>query len=202
MKTLLQINTSLNGSDSLSSSLASEYAATWLAANPHGELVIRDLSAQPVPHLSAQRFAAFGSDPATRSPEQQALVVDSDKLIAELKDADEIVLGLPMHNFGIPSTLKAYFDHIARAGETFRYSESGPVGLLNSKRVLIFATRGGIMQGTPLDTQTAYVNNFLGFLGLTQTQFIYVEGTAMGGDHLQAGIAEARGRIRQLSSAA
>ena len=91
----------------------------------------------------------------------------SDALISELKQADVLVLGLPMYNFGVPSQLKAYFDHIARVGVTFKYTEQGPVGLLTGKRVVVFAARGGLYAGTPLDTQTSYVRDFLRFLGST-----------------------------------
>ena len=91
-----------------------------------------------------------------------------------------IVLGLPMYNFGVPSTLKAYFDHVARAGVTFRYTANGPVGLLTGKEVYVFATRGGIYAGTPLDTQTTYVRDFLRFLGIDDVEFVYAEGLNMG----------------------
>ena len=94
------------------------------------------------------------------------MVAYSDALIDELKQADVIVLGLPMYNFGVPSQLKAYFDHIARAGVTFSYTAEGPVGLLTGKKVYVFAARGGLYAGTPLDTQTSYVRDFLRFLGI------------------------------------
>src|SRR5207237_8478676 len=126
-------------------------------------------------HLDAARFGAFLAKPGERTLEQQAVVAYSDALIAELKRADVVVLGLPMYNFGLPSTLKAYFDHIARAGETFRYTEKGPVGLLTGKKAIVFATRGGLYAGTPLDSQTDYIRAFFAFLGITDVQFIYAE---------------------------
>jgi FMN-dependent NADH-azoreductase len=199
MNTLLQIHTSLNGADSLSSSLADEYIAAWQRKNPGGRVITRDLSTDPVPHLTAARFAAFLSDDEARSDEERSVVAYSDGLIAEVHAADEIVLGLPMHNFGIPSTLKAYFDHIARVGVTFRYTDQGPVGLLTGKRALIFATRGGKYVGTPLDTQTDYIRNFFAFLGIADIGFVYAEGTAMGEDTLAAAIAGARKRIGELA---
>ena len=200
MKTLLEIHTSLNGAQGLSSTLAGEYVERWRAANPDGQVITRDLAGQPVPHLSAERFRAFSSQPAEHTDEQRAALALSDQLIAELKAADEIVVGLPMHNFGIPSTLKAYFDHIARAGVTFRYTENGPVGLLTAERALIFATRGGRYVGTPLDTQTEYVRNFLAFVGIKDIEFIYAEGTAMGEDTLKTTMARARRRIDALAA--
>jgi len=127
MKTLLQITSSINSEDGQSTRLARRFVATWRAANPDGVVITRDLAADPVPHLDAERFGAFLSKPGTRTLEQQRVVDYSDALIAELKRADVVVLGLPMYNFGVPSTLKAYFDHIARAGVTFRYTEQGSV---------------------------------------------------------------------------
>lgn len=119
-------------------------------------------------------------------------------MIDELKQAEVIVIGLPMYNFGIPSTLKAYFDQIARAGVTFRYTENGPEGLLTGKKAYIFATRGGLYAGTPLDSQTGYVRNFLGFLGITDVEFIYAEGLNMGDLNKEAALAEAQQQIAKL----
>ncbi len=180
MKTILQLNTSLNSSQGLSSHLAGQYVAAWLDANPRGQVVVRDLAANPVPHLTAERFGAFTAKAGERTDEQAQAVALSDQLIEELRRADTIAIGLPMYNFGIPSTLKAYFDHVARAGVTFRYGTTGPEGLLKGKKAVIFATRGGVYAGTPGDTETAYVRMFLGFLGITDVEFVYAEGIAMG----------------------
>ena len=115
-------------------------------------------------------------------------------------DADVLVLGVPMYNFGAPSTLKAYFDRIARAGVTFRYTASGPEGLLTGKKAYIFATRGGLYAGTPLDSQTTYVRDFLGFLGITDVEFIYAEGLNMGEPSKQAALANAQERLEELAA--
>src|SRR6185369_17576774 len=109
---------------------------------------------------------------------------------------------LPMYNFGIPSTLKAYFDHVARAGETFRYTERGPVGLLTGKRAIVFATRGGMYAGTARDTQSAYVRDFLAFLGITEVEFVYAEGLAMGEAPRNAALGDAARSIERISGAA
>ncbi len=202
MKTLLLIHTSLQGPESLSSSLANDYVAQWRAKNPSGDVISRDLAAQPVPHLTAERFAAFTTAGDKRNAEQREIAAFSDQLIGELQEADEVLIALPMHNFGIPSTLKAYIDHIARAGITFRYTSSGAVGLLTDKRAIVFATRGGIYQGTPLDTQTGFMRTVLAFLGIENTQFVYAEGTAMGDESLDASIQGARQQIRSLDSIA
>jgi FMN-dependent NADH-azoreductase len=126
------------------------------------------------------------------------VVAYSDALIAELQEADVIVIGLPMYNFGVPSQLKAYFDHVARAGITFSYSEKGPVGRLTGKKVYVFAARGGLYSGTRLDTQTGYVRDFLAFLGMTDVQFVYAEGLAVSPKSKEAGLASAAAEIERL----
>lgn len=192
MTTLLQLNTSLFAASGQSSQLADRFVADWRAATPGARVIVRDLAAQPVPHLDGERFAAFLAAPEARTPAQQAIVGESDALIAELRAADLIVIGLPMYNLGVPSTLKAYFDHIARAGVTFRYTASGPEGLLTGKRAIVFATRGGRYAGTPLDSQSDYVRHFLAFIGITEVEFVYAEGLAMGADSKAAALAEAQ----------
>jgi FMN-dependent NADH-azoreductase len=152
-----------------------------------------------LPHLDAQRFAAFLSKPDSRTSAQQQVLDESDALIAELQAADTIVIGLPMYNFGIPSQLKAYFDHVARAGVTFKYTDKGSVGLLGGKRAYVFAARGGLYQGTPRDTQTAYVRDFLAFVGIADVQFVYAEGLAIGEAQKQAALAGAQRALRELA---
>jgi len=161
---------------------------------------VRDLSSAPVPHLTAERLTALATHVAERTLEQQRIVSESDELIDELKRADVIVIGLPMYNFGVPSTLKAYFDHVARAGVTFRYTAEGPVGLLTGKKAYVFATRGGRYAGTAADLQTAYVRQFLGFVGIRDVEFVYAEGLALGADERSAAVADALARIGQLAA--
>src|SRR3954463_1893035 len=136
--TTLLLKTSLFGDAGQSSQLASDFAA-----QRGGRLIVRDLAKDPVPHLTAERFQAFLAKPGARTPEQQAIVDYSDRLVGELKAADTIVIGLPMYNFVLPSTLKAYFDHIARAGVTFKYTDKGAVGLLTGKKTSVLIARGG-----------------------------------------------------------
>ena len=198
MKTLLQINTSLFGTNGQSSQLAGRFVAEWRRSNPDAEVVQRDLAREPVPHLTAEGFQAFLSKPAERSAVQQDVVDYSDSLIDELKRADVIVLGLPMYNFGVPSTLKAYFDHIARGGVTFRYTEKGPVGLLTGKKAYVFATRGGLYAGTPRDTETTYVRDFLSFVGIQDVEFVYAEGLALSEGSKEASLAKAHEAIQRL----
>ena len=197
---LLQLTTSLFGEAGQSSRLADAFVAGRVAAEPESEVVVRDLARDPVPHLTAERFGAFVAKPEARTPGQQAVVAYSDALIGELKRADTIVLGLPMYNFGMPSTLKAYFDHIARAGVTFRYTDKGAVGMLAGKQAYVFATRGGRYAGTSRDVQTTYVRDFLGFLGITDVEFVYAEGLAISEASRQASLAEAANEIRRIGS--
>jgi len=194
MKTILQLNSSIFSANGQSSQLANEFVAQLEA----DKVIVRDLASEPVPHLDAERFSAFLSKSETRTREQQAVVDYSDELINELKQADVIVLGLPMYNFGLPSNLKAYFDHIARAGVTFKYTEKGAVGLLTGKKAYVFAARGGIYQGTPRDTQTQYVRDFLAFLGITDVEFVYAEGLAISEASKTASLAKARESLHNL----
>lgn len=200
MTTLLQINSSIFSSGGHSSQLADAFVARWRANNPDAQIVVRDLANEPLPHLNAERVSAFFTPPDARTPEQQAYVDESDALIDEIKQSDIIVIGLPMYNFGIPSTLKAYFDQIARAGVTFRYTETGSQGLLLGKKVYVFATRGGLYAGTALDSQTTYVRNFLNFLGIGDVEFIYAEGLNMGENSKDEALAKAKRRLAELAS--
>ena len=192
MKTLLQIRSSIFSNDGQSSRLAERFVARWRASNPGGKVIVRDLAKEPVPHLDAARFGAFLAKPEERTPAQQAVVDYSDALIGELKRADVVVLGLPMYNFGVPSTLKAYFDHVARVGETFKYTEKGPVGLLTGKKVYVFAARGGMYAATPNDTQTPFIRTFLSFLGMSDIEFVYAEGLAISEASKQQSLARAQ----------
>lgn len=200
MKTLLQINSSIFSSGGQSSQLADQFVAAWHRNRPDARVIVRDLAQEPLPHLDAQRVTAFFAKPETRTPEQRTFVAESDALIDEIKQAEILVIGLPMYNFGIPSTLKAYFDHIARAGVTFRYTSNGPEGLLTGKKAYIFAARGGLYAGTPLDSQTGYVRSFLGFLGIGDVEFVYAEGLNMGEASKEAALVEAKQRLATLAA--
>ena len=200
MTTLLQLTSSLSSTDGQSSKLAQEFVDEWRAAHPGAKVIVRDLARSPVPHLDAARFGAFLTKPESRTLEQQAVIRYSDALIDELRRADVIVIGLPMYNFGVPSTLKAYFDHIARAGVTFRYTDKGAVGLLGGKTAYIFAARGGKYLGTTNDFVTGYMRQFLAFIGIDDVEFIYAEGLALGEASAQSSMAAARGAIRRLTA--
>jgi FMN-dependent NADH-azoreductase len=201
MTTLLQIKASISHDQGLSSQLANNFVAAYRKSHPHAKVLVREVaSAEPVPHLNGERFGAFIAKPEERTDAQHAVVAYSDALIDELKRADIVVIGLPMYNFGIPSQLKAYFDHIARAGVTFKYTATGPVGLLTGKKVYVFAARGGLYAGTTLDTQTGYVRDFLAFLGMQDVQFVYAEGLAVSPETREAGLAKAHAEIATLAA--
>src|SRR5688572_5304507 len=199
MTTILKINSSIYSQQGQSSQLASQFVDALREREPGARVVERDLARDPIPHLDAARFQAFLTTAEERTPEQQAVAGFSDGLIDELRRADVVVLGVPMYNYGVPTQLKAWFDHIARAGVTFKYTEQGPVGLLTGKKVYVFATRGGAYAGTARDSQTAHVREFLGLLGMKEVEFTYAESLAMGPQARDASLAQARSAIQNLA---
>lgn len=201
MTRVLQINSSLFGHDGVSSQLADDFVAQRRAHAPDLEHVHRDLAAEPVPHLTSAAFQAALTPVAERDAEQRQQAALADRLIEELEWADELVLGLPMYNFGVPSPLKAWFDHVARAGRTFRYTSTGPEGLLEGKRARVFAARGGVHDASS-DNQIPHVRNFLGLLGFETVDVVTAEGLQMGGDHRREALETAeRGKARLLAAA-
>ena len=200
MKNILVITASIFGQDGQSSRLVDQTLDQIRQSYGDIQTTYRDLSAEPVPHLDAERFGAFLTSADDRDGSQQGVVDYSDLLISEVVDADVIVMGVPMYNFGVPSVLKAYFDHIARAGITFRYTANGPVGLLEDRPVYILAARGGLYAGTPNDTQTPFIRSFLGFIGLKDVRFVYAEGLNMGDNQKANSLQEAGRAIETLTA--
>jgi len=199
MTTILQISSSARGSASRSTQLASELSGRLLARAGSDRLIERDVAAEPVHPIDAAALAALGTPEAQRSPEQRALVAGFDALIAELQAADVLVLGVPMYNFAAPVQLKAYVDAIARAGVTFRYTASGPEGLLKNKKVYVVFARGGLHQGRASDSQTPWMSTWLGFLGMADVEYVFAEGLDMGPESQAAGLASARQQIAELT---
>ncbi|KVC33435.1 FMN-dependent NADH-azoreductase [Burkholderia pseudomultivorans] len=195
MTTILQINSAARLQGAQSTLLSNELTAKLQQSNPGAKVVVRDLLTDGLPHLDESVLGAFFTPAENRSAEQNAIVAKSDALIAELQAADVIVIGAPMYNFGISSQLKTYFDWIARAGVTFRYTENGPEGLIKGKKVYVVSARGGKYAGTPHDSQTPYLRSFLGFVGMTDVSFIYAEGLNMGPESQSAALAGAREAI-------
>jgi FMN-dependent NADH-azoreductase len=194
---ILQVKSSILGDSGVSSRLADEFVAALAEQQRKVQIVERDLSAHPVPHFDGARAAAFFAKPEERTAEQRAVLSYSDALISELRDADVLVLGLPMYNFGVPSQLKAWFDHLARAGETFKYTENGSVGLLKGRKAYVFAARGGVYGDN--HSQTQFVREFLAFIGLTDVEFVYADGLAMGEERRNNSIAAAGAETRRLA---
>ncbi len=196
---ILQINSSArswaNGQGSQSTRLANELVEQLRAANPGVTLTLRDLTAQPHPALDEAALGALFTPADARSAEQHARVALDQALIDEVKAADVIVIGVPMVNFGITSQLKNWIDAIAKAGVTFKYTATGPVGLVEGKKVYAVLTRGGVYRDQPHDTQVPYLRQTLGFLGITDIEFIYAEGLAMGPDAEAKALASARAEI-------
>lgn len=199
MSTLLLIESSVRQQDSVSRQLSEEFVAQWRQANPGGRVLSRDLAREPLPHLDADLLGGWMKPAAEQSAAEQAALVRSDQLIEELLAADVLVLGAPMYNFAIPSTLKAWLDHVLRAGVTFKYTEQGPRGLLQGKRAYVLTARGGVYAGGPLDQQEPYLRQALGFIGIDDVQFVHAEGLNMGGDSAAQGLARARARLAEIA---
>ncbi|MFL6565768.1 MAG: FMN-dependent NADH-azoreductase [Burkholderiales bacterium] len=195
---ILQIKSSVFNGNGQSSRLADEFVASLREEQPNLKLIQRDLVADPVPHLDGARAGAFFAKPEERTAEQRAVIEYSAALIDELRRADVLVLGLPMYNFGVPSQLKAWFDHVARAGETFKYTEKGAVGLLTGKKAYVFATRGGLYGEH--DAQTQFVRQFLGFIGIADVEFVYAEGLAISPESRNNSLIAAEARSQRLAA--
>ena len=193
---ILQINSSARAG-SHSTALANDIVARVQAETPSATLTLRDVGRTPHPVLDEVALQALFTPAASRTAEQSARVALDDALIAELKAADVVVFGVPMYNFGVPAGLKSWIDAIARAGVTFSYTDKGPVGLLTGKKVYVALTRGGVYRDGPADSQVPYLKTTFAFLGMTDVQFVYAEGLAMGPDAEQKGLASARAQIAE-----
>ena len=202
MSHLLIVTSSLSGAASQSNRLVERYARRLGAADPRLQTVRRDLGRDPVAPLDGARLAALATPPASRTAEQAAVAAESDALIDELKAADVVLIGAPMYNFTVPSQLKSWFDHVARAGVTFRYTAAGPEGLLTDKRAVIVTTRGGRHQGAPQDHVVPYVETMLAFMGIKELEIVYAEGLAIGEQERQSSLAAAEARIDALTATA
>ncbi len=198
MSNILVIKSSLNEASGNSSKLTDHYISTLKARKPVS-VTSRNLYTSDLGHLEASEMEAWMTDADARTDEQAKLAALSDTLVEEVQAADEIVIGVPMYNFGIPSALKAWIDRIARAGVTFRYTENGPQGLLEGKTVTVLAARGGQYAGTPMDTQTEYLKHFFAFIGITDIRFVYAEGLAMGDEQASKAFSNANEKIVELT---
>jgi len=199
MSKVLVLTSSVLGDTSVSNQLVGEAVLQLRSQDPDIEVTTRDLGGNPVPHLTLESATAIrGAEPA--NAEQATAQKLSDELIAELKAADIIVIGAPMYNFGMASTLKTWFDYVLRAGVTFRYSETGPEGLVTGKRAIVVLTRGGLYSEGPaqvMDSQEPHLRTLLGFIGITDVTFVRAEKLAFGPEAREEAIKIARARIGQ-----
>ena len=188
---ILQINASARREGANSTRVANSIVDRLQSTYPAANLTLRDLSIKPHPVLDEAALGALFTPTEKRTSEQAERVALDDELIAEIRAADVVVLGVPMYNFGVPAQLKNWIDAIARNGVTFRYTEKGPEGLLSGKKVYVGLARGGRYRDSETDSQVPYLKTVLGFLGMTEVHFIYAEGLNMGPEDAQQGFVEA-----------
>ena len=198
MKNILVVNSSLNSEAGNSSKLVANYLDKL--AGKDVKLDLLDLNETQLPHLTQQEMAAWMTAPEERTQAQAELAAISDALLSRLEEADEVVIGLPMYNLGVPSTFKAWIDRLARAGKSFKYTETGPVGLIADKPVTVLAARGGVYAGTDYDTQTPYIRHIFGLMGITSVNFVYAEGLNMGEEAAEKAFSAANEKIIELLS--
>lgn len=200
MSTVLVLTSSALGDASVSSQLVRDAITALRAHDPELQVVTRDLGGSPVPHLTVDSASAVrGGEPA--NAQQAAARALADELVAELAAADTVIVGSPMYNFGITSTLKAWFDHVLRAGVTFRYTEAGPVGLLEGKRAIVIESRGGLYSEGPaktMDSQEPHLRTLLGFMGIEDVTFVHAEKLGFGPEAREQAITTARARLREV----
>ena len=194
---ILQINGSARATGSNSTRVADAITARLQALHPDAQLELRDLARDPHPMLDEGALGALFTPAEQRTPEQAARVALDDALVAQLKRADAIVLGVPMYNFGVSVQIKSWIDAVARAGQTFRYTANGPEGLVAGKKVYIGLARGGVYRDTPNDSQVPYLRGVFGLMGMTDVEFIYAEGVNMGPERASAAFDEVAEQIEE-----
>jgi len=200
MKRILFIHSSIFGDDSASTKIARSLVEKMADNNPGSEVTRIDLAEDALPHLDAEEFKSWTTPIEQRDARQTELATRSDRLIEQLLSHDTLVLAVPMYNLGIPSTLKAWIDRVARAGKTFSYTSNGPVGLVKGMQAYLVFARGGMYRNTPLDTQTGYLKSVLGLMGVEVAETIYAEGLNMGGDKREKSLAGAMDKVRTLAT--
>lgn len=200
MSKILIINSSALGDASVSAGLTAQFAERLKAADPSIEIKVRDVGAEPFPHLVAETVSAVRG--TAESEAARRTLALSDAAVAELQEADLLVIGAPMYNFGITSTLKTWFDHVLRAGVTFRYTETGPEGLVTGKKAVVIESRGGLYSAGPAgvnDAQEPHLRALLGFIGITDVTFVRVEQLAFGPEAVAAALAGAKDELAALA---
>ena len=199
MSNVLIIESSARQQGSFSRQLTQQFISQWQAAHPTDQVTVRDLALHPVPHLDANLLGGWMKPEAQRSADEHASLKRSDELTDELLAADVLVLAAPMYNFAIPSTLKAWLDHVLRAGVTFKYTETGPQGLLTGKKAYVLTARGGLYAGSTTDHQEPYLRQVMAFIGIHDVTFIHAEGMNLGGDFQDKGLKQAKAKLSAIA---
>ncbi|MGC2520845.1 MAG: FMN-dependent NADH-azoreductase [Burkholderiales bacterium] len=201
MKNLLYVSSSPRGAQSYSHQIAHRIVDDLKARHPAAKVVVRDVAKEPLPHVGEAFVGGLFLPPEQRSPAQAKALAVSDALVDELVAADVVVLAVPMHNFALPSTLKAWIDHVVRVGRTFSYTANGPEGLLKGKQAIAVVSRGGVYSDGPmkqLDFQESYLRSVLGFIGITDVHMVRVEGVGMGEEAVKNAIASAKAQSDEV----
>jgi FMN-dependent NADH-azoreductase len=203
MSNILYISSSPRGTASYSNQIAESIVRDLRGSDPDALVMVRDLARSPLPHIDGDFVSATRAGDGSLTERQRAIVAQSDELIDELAAADIVVIAAPMINFSVSSTLKSWFDYIARVGRTFRYSETGAQGLMTGKRVVIVSASGGVYSGDKavFDSQVPWLRNMLGFLGMTDVEVIRVEGTALGVQAAEQAVARAAAQAHEVAVA-
>jgi FMN-dependent NADH-azoreductase len=204
MNNILYIKSSPRGPQSYSQKVAQSIVDELQTSHADAKVVVRNLAQNPPPHVGEAFVGAISSKPEERSADQTRALILSDTLIDELSAAEVIVMAVPMHNFGVPSTLKAWIDHVVRLGRTVSYSAKGPEGAFKGKRVILVLARGGVYSdgpAKPLDFQEPYLRAILGFIGLTDVEVVRVEGVAVSAIGPDKAVASAMARSTEVLTA-
>ena len=199
MSNVLIIESSARQQVSFSRQLTQQFVSQWQAAHPADQVTLRDLALNPVPHLDANLLGGWMKPEAQRNADEQSSLQRSNELTDELLAADVLMLAAPMYNFAIPSTLKAWLDHVLRAGVTFKYTETGPQGLLTGKKAYVLTARGGLYAGSTSDHQEPYLRQVLAFVGIHDVTFIHAEGMNLGGDFQEKGLNQAKASLSAIA---
>ena len=199
MSRLLVVESSARQQGSISRQLTAEFLQRWQASHPADQIVQRDLASTVLPHLDTDLLGGWMKPADQRNDSEQASLDRSDELTNELLAADVLVMAAPMYNFAIPSTLKAWLDHVLRAGVTFKYTATGPQGLLTGKRAIVLTARGGIHTGASSDHQEPYLRQVMAFVGIHDVTFIHAEGVNLSGDFQEKGINHAKALLAQVA---
>lgn len=198
MPHILHLDSSPRGERSISRALTQQFVDLWKQMHPDDAITYRDLGRYPVPPIDEAWIAASFSPPDELTPSLEAALMISDELIDELLTADFYVFGVPMYNYSVPASFKAYIDQVVRVRRTFIVGADGYEGLLKNKKALVITTRGGSYTGEPLDFQEPYLRAVFDFIGITDVTFIHAENLAMGADERQYSIASAHKAIHQV----